>query len=74
MTFDQLALAGIISVMAAAATTAITVYASRKFGLPGVARQLTSEQAELIDTFEGRSKNSSGGTRAWRSASVLRPA
>lgn len=53
---DQAVIAAIAGTLAAAVTTGLGIYASRKFGLPGLARQLDSEQAELIDTLEGSVK------------------
>ena len=56
MTFEQLIFAAIAGTLAAGATTGIGVWASRRFGLPGLARQLDSERGELIETLQDRLK------------------
>jgi len=51
---EQLVFAAVAGMLAAIGTTVVGVIASRKFGLPGLARQVDSEQAALIDTLQDR--------------------
>lgn len=50
----DLIVAGIVTIIGTVLSTALLAWASRKWGLPGLARQVDSQQAALIDTLQTR--------------------
>jgi chorismate mutase len=53
---DTIILAAVVAVVSTVVTGIVGAFASKRFGLPGLARQVDSAQGELIDALEGRLK------------------
>lgn len=54
MTLFELLFATIVATAGAVGTTAIGIYASRHFGLPGIARAVDDQEARLVVTLTAR--------------------
>lgn len=54
MTLEQVLFAIAAGAVSSVVVTLVGAIASRRFGLPGLARQVTSEQGELIETLQTR--------------------
>jgi hypothetical protein len=54
MTFDSIVLAALVGAASTVTISLIGIIASRRFGLPGVARDIESQQSVLIATLKGR--------------------
>lgn len=54
MTWEQVLFAIAAGAVSSVVVTLVGAFASRRFGLPGLARQVTSEQGELIEALQTR--------------------
>jgi septal ring factor EnvC (AmiA/AmiB activator) len=53
MTWEQVVFATIVATLGTVASSIVLVVASRRFGLPGIARSVATEQGNLITTLQG---------------------
>lgn len=54
MTFDQAIVASVFGIVGAVVTTLLGAWVSRRFGLPGIARQVDDQEEKLIERLQAR--------------------
>lgn len=54
MSFDQAVVASVFGIVGAVTTTLLGAWVSKRFGLPGIARQVDDQEAKLIERLQAR--------------------